>query len=156
MKTKQIFVALILTGSNFLSACSHFDSFREIQAKLDSRQDNCPPDRVCTAVFAIISASVKYPDNTPVVLDTYKVIQTATGADKTPKLSPTASEAMRQSGTYPVTTDEYQKEWVGQKVELEFIGYKDGKEPVKRKFTVSADCCHVTLLEGERQIILEK
>ncbi len=38
---------------------------------------------------------------------------------------------MRQSGTYPVTTDEYQKEWVGQKVELEFIGYKDGKEPVK-------------------------
>ncbi len=157
MKAKRIFIAAILSFACLLGGCSYFESLKEIiKPQPNPNPANCGPEVVCTANYVIITASVRYSDNTPVILDGYRVIQTSTGADRTPKMNPSQLEMYRKSGIYPIATDDYQKEWVNQRVELEFIGYQNNKEVVRRKFIVGADCCHVMLLAGDRNIIIEK
>jgi hypothetical protein len=141
-----------------LGSCSPDASVKQPQEEAQQATSpvECPADVICTQMFAVVSVTLKYPDNRPVLLDSYQIIQPSTGADKTPAISAQEKEMYRNMGVYPITTDAYQKELVNQKQEVTFIGIKEGKEIISRKFTLGADCCHVKLIAGELEITVPK
>ncbi|MDJ1506782.1 hypothetical protein [Xanthocytophaga agilis] len=171
MKISFLHYALILSLTFSFSSCSQKNSTgeqtepaKDTVAVLDTvaTQDtvvttkDCSGDVMCTEIFSTVSATVKNKDNSPVQLDSYKIIQTATGTERTLTLDAAMAEMQRKSGTYAIVTDANVKELANKEIEVEFIGYKAGKEIVKRKFTVGADCCHVKHIAGELEIVVEK
>ena len=141
-----------------LGSCSPDASVKqpEEQAQQTTSPIECPADVVCTRMFAVISATLKYPGNGPVLLDSYQIIRTSTGVDKTPAISTQEKNMYRTMGVYPITTDTYQKELANQEQEITFIGIKEGREIIRRQYTIGADCCHVKLLAGELEITLQQ
>lgn len=119
-------------------------------------KEDCSGDVMCTRIFVTVSATVKNKDNSPVKLDSYKIIQTATGTERKLPIDAAEAEMQSKSGVYPIVSDSNVKELANKEIEVEFIGYKAGKELVKRKFTVGADCCHVKNIAGELEIVVEK
>ncbi len=121
-----------------------------------SAKADCPADVICTMMFATVSTTVKDKQNRLFELDSYKVIDSATGKDRTPAMDSAQAQMQRKSGTYAIVTDADVKELANKQIEVEFIGYKAAKEVVRRKFTVGADCCHVRHIAGELEIVVEK
>ncbi|MDJ1467293.1 hypothetical protein QNI19_17810 [Cytophagaceae bacterium DM2B3-1] len=171
MKISFLHYALILSLTFGFSSCTKSTSSgeqteqtKDTVAVLDTvaTQDtvattkDCSGDVMCTRIFMTVSATVKNKDNSPVQLDSYKIIQTATGTERKPTVDAADAEMQRQSGAYPIVTDANVKELANKEIEVEFIGYKAGKELVKRKLTVGADCCHVKHIAGELDIVLDK
>ncbi|QHT66365.1 hypothetical protein GXP67_06680 [Rhodocytophaga rosea] len=156
MKTRSFLFTFIFMGFGLFSCSTDAVPEEQSDPKKNARLADCAPDVVCTEMFAAVSATIKYTDGSPVKLDKYQVIKTSTGADNTPAISSDELDMYRNMGVYLITNDNYRKELRNQQQEVEFIGHKDGKELVRRKFTIGADCCHVMHIDGELEITIEK
>jgi hypothetical protein len=55
---------------------------------------------------------------------------------------------------YTLISDSHRKVFAGKKVEVEFQGFINDTIVVRRTFTITADCCHVALISGDLDIVL--
>ena len=105
----------------------------------------------CTMEYRTVSVSLKHTaDNTPYLLTDFKVLRVSDNTDITPEGD---SYAML-NGYYPVATDGKKEMFRFKNVEVEFYGYVNNNLVVQRRFTITSDCCHISLVEGETTITL--
>ncbi len=115
---------------------------------------NCS-DVFCTQEFRTITVSVKDRDGVAVALDKFKVLVLAGGEDITLNTANGEYDGMIKNGTYPLFSDKYSMEYRNKELEVNFKGYIGNSLVVDSHYTVGADCCHVTLIEGETAIVID-
>ena len=110
---------------------------------------------ICTMEFRSISVSLKDKSEMPVSLDRFKVTATETGKDMTRDVNDLNWELIRQTGNYPIFGDEFSKEYQNKEVEILFEGFIGNDRIANLTFLVGADCCHVQLIDGQLEVVLD-
>ena len=110
----------------------------------DHNARNCD-DVICTMMFAAVSTEVQDANGNKVTLDEAYTIRTSTGEKITYKNS---------EGYYTVLDESYLKQLQNATDKFQFVGIKDGVKLVDEVFTISADCCHVSKVEGKNIITI--
>jgi hypothetical protein len=106
---------------------------------------------VCTDEFRSISVLIKHSsDSTAVILTTFKVIRVSDNKD----ISHGNSIIPENYGYYLLVDDTDKEMLRNNDVEIEFQGYVDNILLIKRRFVVTADCCHVSLVSGESVVYI--
>lgn len=104
----------------------------------------------CTEVFVTISVKVVDATGAPVALDSYKVIDKETGEDVTPEHNIMDAQL---SGEYTIATDAMLDQ--NQTREFEFMGYLGDKQVVSGEYKIEKDCCHIELVRGHLELVLD-
>ena len=91
----------------------------------------------------------KYEDGTPVVLDNYEVIEVATGKVRD---VPNWGEEFH---TYTIASDLDREEFAGKEIELQLVGKIGEKIVVTENYVVSANCCHIYLVKGDKEVVVK-
>lgn len=105
----------------------------------------------CTMEYRTVSVSLKHTgDNTPYLLSDFKILKVSDNTD----ITPAGDSYAALNGYYPVATDGKKELFRFKNVEVEFYGYLNNNLVVQRRFTITADCCHISLVEGETTIYL--
>ena len=112
-------------------------------------------DGICTEEFRTIVVSIVNSEGEPVALNNYEVVNLKDGRDLTIDLTEEVLQYMRETGSYPIFTDQYVQEFSQQQLQINFTGFIDGEEVVSNKYTVGADCCHVYHISGDLELVLE-
>jgi len=120
----------------------------------DDNNSKCS-DIACTEQFVTITVSLKDDVNNPVALDRIKVTISANGNDITREIPDIEWQSFRQNGIYPLFGDEYAKDYQNMELEINFKGFISNLEVVSSDFIVGADCCHVILVSGDTNLIID-
>ncbi|MEP2056817.1 MAG: hypothetical protein ABJJ05_03370 [Maribacter litoralis] len=134
---------IVVFLSLFLVACNDND---------DAEQQDCS-EAICTHNFVTITVSVKDEAGDAVSLDNFEVIDTATGENLAE--STTAEEYHNDQGIYPIISDAYRTKYQNNTATLLFKGFIGDEQVVNEEFEIGADCCHVSLIAGNRTIVLD-
>jgi hypothetical protein len=139
MKTiLKIFISSSILLSFFLTDCENDKSF------------NCE-FVACTDIFKIITITVKHKtDSSAYSLTNYKVIRVSDNKD----LTITGDFFFINQGYYPLTDDSKRSIFVNKNVELEFSGYLNDSLVIQKRFVVTSDCCHISLVEGDTKFYI--
>jgi len=138
---KRLAVGMIALLGLFQIACSSDDAA------------NAQCDRaICTLLVIVINVGVTDANLNPVALDSYQVVNLASGIDVTLELTPEEFEEAQQKGVYPLTADGVFG--VNQERQIQFRGFLNNSEVIRSNYTVATDCCHVSLISGITDIIL--
>jgi hypothetical protein len=106
---------------------------------------------ICSDEFRIINVSIKHSsDNSAVILTSFKVIRVSDSKD----ITPGKSLIPENYGFYPLVDDNDQGMLRNRNVEVEFQGYSNNTLIVSKRFIVTADCCHVSLVSDESVIYI--
>jgi len=132
---KKISVILLLLGLIVIAGC-HNDKEEEII--------------VCTCDLRQINIRAVYADGTPVVLDKFETINLETGQEMALGLD----AYYEDSGQYPVMDDNYKNVLKNKPLKIKFLGYKNEQVVIEEAFIVSADECHVYMVDGNDSVIL--
>ena len=116
--------------------------------KNNDRGEDCS-DVNCTDEFCNIGVTIKYEDDTPVVLDSYEVIEVATGKVRD---VPNWGEVFH---TYAIASDLDREEFFGKEIELQLVGKIGEKIVVTENYVVSANCCHIYLVKGDKEVVVK-
>ena len=146
-----------------VAACTHKESKQPDPAGVDDAMPadgaipstkECPDDIMCTAMFASVGVTITGADRKPVLLDSFTSIRLK---DKT-NMFPEKANILQspETGNYPVADDNNLSILPKAGDEIMFTGYKDGKEIVKEKYVIGHDCCHVLMVSGKKEIILNQ
>lgn len=114
----------------------------------EEKKRKCDPNMACTMMFASVSITVKTSNGIPAELDEVYTLRKST------------SELLKYSqpgnatGTYTVLDDSYQKELQNKQEEFHFVGKKNGKVMVEEPYVLSADCCHVSKVSGNDELVI--
>ena len=106
---------------------------------------------VCDDRFDIQALFLHYSDGTPVILTEYKIINTQTGENIELR-----KYTGIENGNYWITDDGFKDDFFEKEVELEFIGRIGNEIVVKERYLFSASECHVYLLKGNKEILINK
>jgi hypothetical protein len=99
----------------------------------------------CTLDFRSIQIQIiKSADSTAFLLTDFKVIRIFDNKDITIK----DSDLTDNSGYYQLVNDSEVAMLRNKNVEIEFQGYLNKAIVITRRFVVTADCCHVSLVSG--------
>lgn len=107
----------------------------------------------CTEQFVTIIVSIQDQNQTPIILDSFQVINLGTGEDITPMLSPSELEMIQETGQYPIANDN--SFGINQEVTLQLRGLINDEEVVNSNYVVQTDCCHIGLQSGENPLVIE-
>ncbi|WP_046746166.1 hypothetical protein [Kordia zhangzhouensis] len=107
---------------------------------------------VCTLEFRTIVISIKDQNQNPVALDSFEVINIENNDDMTILLSTSEFEMAQQFGQYPLLNDTSLE--VNQEREIQFKGFINNQEVISSIYTVSTDCCHISLVSGTLELTL--
>ncbi len=110
---------------------------------------------LCTAEFVTINIGVEDRDGVKVGLDHFEVRDANTGKVISKDYSSQELEMFRQTGSYPLYDDSFGSEHLNKERSIVFRGFIGGEEVVKGNFTVFADCCHVSLVSGDKTLIID-
>lgn len=116
--------------------------------KNSDRAEDCS-DVICDMAFLSIPITIKYEDDTPVVLDSYEVIEVATGKVRD---VPNWGEVFH---TYAIASDLDREEFFGKEIELQLVGKIGEKTVVTENYVVSANCCHTYLVKGDKEVVVK-
>jgi alkyl sulfatase BDS1-like metallo-beta-lactamase superfamily hydrolase len=106
---------------------------------------------LCSAIFKYITIQIKqHSDSSAVVLTDYKVIRISDNMDITIH----ENVINHTKGYYPIVSDAELTFLRNSFVEVEFQGYINERLIIDKYFTVSSDCCHVTLVSGDPLIYI--
>ena len=119
----------------------------------DDNTNDCT-NIACTEQFVMITVSIVDQEQNPFILDDYKVTDLDNNIDLTNELKEYYKLYM-DDGVYPIFDDRFQQTYQNQEIDLQFIGYVDGQEILNEIYSVGADCCHVYLISGDYEIIVE-
>ena len=131
--------------SIFLVACNNND---------DAEQQDCS-ETICTLNFVTITVSVKDASGEAIALDTYEVIDNDTGEDLAADLNGEEYQYLKEQGFYPIISDANRVQYQNTTATLTFKGYVANEEVINEDYEVGADCCHVSLITGNTEIVLE-
>lgn len=110
---------------------------------------------VCTLQFVTLNVEITDASGVVIPLDAFEVTIKETGEDITREVSGPELEVMRQNGTYPLFSDEFADRYENQTELINFKGFIEGNEVVNSNYKVGADCCHVLLIDGDPNIIVD-
>ncbi|WP_300024206.1 hypothetical protein [uncultured Maribacter sp.] len=142
MFAKILFVFL----SIFLVACNDKDDAME--------QQDCST-AICTLNFVTITVSVKDASGEAIALSSYEVIDTETGENIASDFNGDEYQYYKEQGLYPILSDANRSQYQNLTATLTFKGFIDNEAIINETYEVGADCCHVSLIEGETTIVLE-
>lgn len=142
MVYKFIVTALFI----FAASCSNTD---------DTIFQECSTPIACTQNFVIISVTVKDASGVAIPLDSFKVVDTKTGEDITLVENTADFETYTKDGFYPIFSDAYRLDYQNKTTTIAFTGYQSDNEVVRETFEVGADCCHVLLISGNTDIVID-
>lgn len=114
--------------------------------------DKSCQETICTTIFVTVTVSIVDQNQDPIVLDSYEVINLENNAPITLSLTGSELDSFIQNGQYPIMDDLSIQE--NQQLNLQFRGTLNGQEVVNENYTVAKDCCHVSLVSGNLEIIL--
>lgn len=120
----------------------------------DNNKSNCE-NIACTEEFITILVYIKDDLDSPVALNSIKVTISENGNDITREVNDLEWQMFRQNGAYPLFGDEYVKDYQNMELEINFKGFINDLEVVNSDFIVGADCCHVFLISGETNLIID-
>jgi hypothetical protein len=116
----------------------------------NSDEKNCDA-AICTMEFRSIVVSLKHKaDQSPFVLSDYSVVLVSDNTD----ITPVSDSIAIKNGFYPVTDDSKRNYFRFKNTEVEFKGYLNNELVIERRFIITADCCHISLVDGETSIML--
>jgi hypothetical protein len=105
----------------------------------------------CTQEFKIVSVLILHKsDNSAVTLTTFKVIRVFDNKD----ISHGNSILPENYGYYPLVDDSDKEMLRNSNIEIEFQGYSNDTLLIKKRFVVTADCCHVSLVTGDSTVYI--
>jgi len=111
----------------------------------------------CTYDLRWISVKLVDQSDKHVKLDRMKVTRVADGKDLTRTYHSEEWNTFRRLGSYPVTGD-LDREYIPQfkHTKLRFQGYIGNREVVKANYVVTFDCCHISLVSGEQELVVRR
>jgi len=116
----------------------------------DDNRNNCD-FAICTEEFRSIVLIIKYnADHSPYLLSDYKIIRMYDNKDITPIIDSFSTS----HGYYPIANDMKKELFKFKNVKVEFKGYLNNDLVIQRQFTITADCCHISLVEGKTLILI--
>jgi hypothetical protein len=116
----------------------------------DDSINNCD-FAICTEEFRSIVLIIKYnADHSPYLLSDYKIIRISDNKD----ITPISDSFSTSHGYYPITNDMKKELFKFKNVKVEFKGYLNNDLVIQRQFTITADCCHISLVEGNTLILI--
>jgi len=115
----------------------------------DSKENPCTPDIICTMEFRIINLEINNNSGEAVALD--KFYSEINGE----KVEIPDDVYEQQNGTYPVATDGQMKDLDFDGNEVIFFGEMDGKVVIEHKMIIGKDCCHIQLVEGQKEVTIQ-
>ena len=127
-------------------------------SKRELRSDDIQNCSVVNCTNELQSITVKLVDQSgnPVALDRMKVTRVADGKDLTRTYHSEDWNTFRRLGSYPVTGDFDDKYFPKFKhAKLRFQGYIGNREVVKADYVVTFGCCHIALVSGERELVVQ-
>lgn len=132
------------------TACSEAPRFVRCEAPcLDCNQ------QPCTKTYNHLTVSVRdQQGDENVQLDEYFTIHLATGDTISLMGSAHEEEMRRQVGRYPVVSDSQMKIIDDCGEVFLFVAEKDGKTVIREEYTVFKDCCHVSEIHGNTEVIV--
>ncbi len=138
----KIIVAFL---SLFLVACNDND---------DAEQQDCS-EAICTLNFVTVTVSVKDASGEPVSLDSYEVIDNEIGENLATDFNGNEYQYLKEQGFYPILSDANRIQYQNTTATLTFKGFRTNEEVINEDYEVGADCCHVNLISGNTEIVLE-
>ena len=124
-------------------------SFLVFECDHDNRS-NCA-FALCTEEFRSIVVSLKHEtDSSAFILTDYKVIRVSDGKD----LTITDTNLTDNNGYYPVANDLKLDIYKFNNVEVEFKGYLNNALVIQDRVIITADCCHISLVDGKTILYL--
>jgi hypothetical protein len=112
--------------------------------------------RMCTTEYRMLTVTVKDFQSDPVVLSKYYVKKTATGEIiDFSKEDPYMDSINRAQGIYFLCTDGMMNMTSESGTEFEFHGILDSTELVNEKYLIANDECHVYILAGKTNIVID-
>lgn len=104
----------------------------------------------CTDIFKMLVITIKHEsDSSAYSLTNYKVIRVSDGKDFT-----LTNDLPLNQGYYPITNDTKKDIFINKNVELEFSGYLIDNLVIQKRFIVTADCCHISLIDGDSEFYI--
>jgi hypothetical protein len=124
---------------------------------IDNNPDACGCSGMinCTDVFVGVSFKLKDKNGSPYVLDTFNIKRVSNGEDVTTFGSYGPANDPGAKGHYTLATDLNLKQIKKCGEEFLFTGIKDDKTVFEQIYTLAHDCCHVRLLKGETEYVIE-
>ncbi|WP_299533360.1 hypothetical protein [Ulvibacterium sp.] len=110
---------------------------------------------VCTLQFVTLNVTIRDASGVVIPLDAFEVTIVKSGEDITREVSGQEFENLRQNGIYPLFGDEFADRYRNNTEIINFKGFIEGKEVVNNNYEVGADCCHVLLVHGDLNIIID-
>ena len=106
---------------------------------------------ICTMEYRSITVTIKHKtDSTLYHLTDYKIIRVSDNSDVTP----IHDNLSGYSGYYPVANDGKTDLYKFKNVEVEFNGYVNNSLVIQKRFIITADCCHISLVEGSVSLFI--
>lgn len=106
---------------------------------------------LCTMELRSIIVTIKHKtDSTLYHLTDYKVTRVSNNSDVTPK----HDNLSGYSGYYSVANDGNTNLFKFRNVEVELTGYVNNSIVIRKRFIITADCCHISLVEGNVSLFI--
>ncbi|GGG96610.1 hypothetical protein GCM10007415_34790 [Parapedobacter pyrenivorans] len=111
----------------------------------------------CTYELRWISVKLVDQSGNPVALERMKVTRLADGKELTRTYDSSQWAAFRRLGSYPVSGD-LDREHIPKfkHTKLRFQGYIGKREVVKADYVVTFDCCHISLVSGDVELVVHR
>jgi hypothetical protein len=140
IRTRKLIALSSILSSIFLMECDYYHAIKS----------DCVT-AICTMEYRSITVTIKHKtDSTLYHLTDYKVIRISDNLDVTPK----HDNLSDYSGYYSVANDSKMDLYKFNNVEVEFTGYVNNSIIIQRRFIVTADCCHISLVQGDTKFYL--
>ena len=109
----------------------------------------------CTQNFVTLTVSAKDASGAAILLDSYEVIDVDSGKNLTDDFNDEENQYLKEQGLYPILSDANRVKYQNSTATLTFKGYISNEEVINEEFVVGADCCHVSLISGNTEIIID-
>lgn len=115
----------------------------------------CTESVHCQAIFRQVSAKVIDGQGHPVALSRIKVTRLSNGQDLTRSFDTVTWGMFQNFGNYPIASDADKERLPrDREIPLRFQGYIGTKEVVDAVYVVAFGCCHIELVAGERELVV--
>jgi hypothetical protein len=115
----------------------------------------CREPIICTNIYMSFHVSISDASGQAIKLDSFEVIDTKNKKNLTIDYTPESLKLMQDLNSYLLFSDAWGREYLGRISNIKFRGVQNSKEIISAEFEVSADCCHVILVNGDTNLVID-